>query len=320
MKVVQVEKHGGPEQLVLRDAEAPVAGPGQVLVRTHTVGVNFIETYRRSGVYSVPLPYIPGEEASGVVEAVGDGVDALAVGERVTTAEASATYADYFVAAAAGVVRIPDDLPLDIAGAMPLQGLTAHYLSTSSSNPLPGETVIVHAGAGGVGLLLTQLLSARGVRVLTTVSTPEKAVLSRAAGAAEVLSYGDFRERSRELTGGEGVSVVYDGVGRTTFDDSLASLRIRGTMVLFGGSSGQVPPFDPQRLNALGSLTLTRPNLWNFLLTPEERAWRYGDLFEAIRTGALDIRIGARFALADAAKAHAALEGRGTTGKVVLTA
>ena len=305
---------------MVRDAAAPVAGPGQVLVRTHTVGVNFIDTYRRSGVYPVSLPFIPGEEASGVVEAVGAGVESLAVGDRVTTAEAAATYAEFFAAAAAGVVRIPDELPLDIAGAMPLQGLTAHYLSTSSSNPQPGDTVIVHAGAGGVGLLLTQLLSARGVRVLTTVSTPEKAQLSRAAGAAEVLSYDDFRERSRELTGGEGVSVVYDGVGKTTFDDSLASLRIRGTMVLFGGASGQVPPFDLQRLNTSGSLTVTRPNMWNFLLTPEERAWRYGDLFEAIRSGTLHIRIGARFPLADAAKAHAALEGRGTTGKVILEA
>lgn len=320
MKVVQFEAVGGPGELVVRDAAAPVAGPGRALVRTHTVGVNFIETYQRSGVYPVALPFIPGEEASGVVEAVGDGVDSLAVGDRVTTAEGRSTYAEFFVAPAETLVRVPDGLPLDVAGALPLQGVTAHYLSTSVSSPRPGDTVIVHAGAGGVGLLLTQLLTARGVRVFTTVSTPEKAELSRAAGAAEVFSYDDFRERSRELTGGDGVSVVYDGVGRTTFDDSLASLRVRGTMVLFGGSSGQVPPFDLQRLNSLGSLTVTRPSIRHFLLTPEERAWRYGELFEAVLSGTLDIRIGARFPLAEAAAAHAALEGRGTTGKVILEA
>jgi NADPH2:quinone reductase len=320
VKVLQVEAPGGPEQLVSRETQRPSAGRGEVLVRTHTVGVNFIETYQRSGIYSMPLPFTPGEEASGIVEAVGEGVDTLNVGDRVTTAEAKATYAEYFVAAAVGVVRVPDHVPLDIAGALPLQGLTAHYLGTSSANPQPGETVIVHAGAGGVGLLLTQLLAARGVRVFTTVSTEAKAELSRNAGAAEVLAYDDFRGRSRELTGGEGVSVVYDGVGKTTFDDSLASLRIRGTMVLFGGASGQVPPFDLQRLNTSGSLSITRPTIMNFLRTPQERAWRYGDIFAALEDGTLDVRIGARFPLADAAKAHAALESRGTTGKVILEA
>jgi NADPH2:quinone reductase len=318
VRAVTVAKAGGPEELVLTEVPDPSPAPGEVLVRTHAAGVNYMDTYQRSGLYKVSYPFIPGGEASGVVEAVGEGVTSLAPGDRVTTAQAKRAYAELFVANADLVVRVPEHVDLDVAAAFPLQGLTAHYLATSSAKPQPGETVIVHAGAGGVGLLLTQLLAARGVRVLTTVSTPEKADLSRAAGAAEVFDYDNFKDRAREATGGEGVAVVYDGVGRTTFDDSLESLRVRGMLVLFGASSGPVPPFDLQRLNAGGSLYVTRPTMGHFLRTEEERAWRYGELFDALTAGTLDVRIGGRYPLADARAAHEDLESRGTTGKLIL--
>ena len=318
MRAVTVAKAGGPEVLVLSEEPDPSPGPGQVLVRTHAAGVNYMDTYQRTGLYKVSYPFIPGGEASGTVEAVGEGATSFAPGDRVTTAQAKHAYAELFVADADRIVRVPEQLDLDVAAAFPLQGLTAHYLATSSAQPKDGETVIVHAGAGGVGLLLTQLLAARGVRVLTTVSTPEKAELSREAGAADVFGYDDFKDRAREATGGEGVAVVYDGVGRSTFDDSLASLRVRGMLVLFGQSSGPVPPFELQRLAAGGSLSVTRPTMGHFMRTEEERAWRYGELFDALAAGALDVRIGGRFPLADARAAHEALESRGTTGKLIL--
>ena len=318
MRAIYVHETGGVEKLGLFDAATPSAGPGELLVQTHATGLNFIETYQRAGVYPLPLPFIPGGEASGTVLAVGAGVTRFAPGDRVCTAEGHATYAEQFVIAAERAARVPTGVSLETAAALPLQGLTAHYLARSIAQPEAGDTVLVHAGAGGVGLLLTQLLTARGVRVLSTASSPAKAALSRTAGAEEVLGYADFAERARELTGGSGVSVVYDGVGRDTFDGSLAALRIRGSLVLFGGASGQVPPVDPQQLNAGGSLSLTRPTLAHFLATPEERAWRYRELFTAVQAGALDVRIGARFPLADAGLAHAALEGRRTTGKVLL--
>ena len=236
----------------------------------------------------------------------------------MTTAEAKGTYAERFVVSAEAAIKVPETIPLDLAGALPLQGLTAHYLCTSAAKPREGDTVLVHAGAGGVGLLLTQLLTDRGVRVLTTASTSHKKKLSRQAGATEVLDYDDFAERSREITDGYGVDVVYDGVGKDTFDDSLKSLRVRGKMVLFGAASGPVPPFDLQRLNSGGSLSITRPSLGHFLRSAEERGWRYHELFDAIERGQLQVRIGVRFPLAEAAQAHIALEGRATTGKVVL--
>ncbi|MBP1326434.1 NADPH2:quinone reductase [Leucobacter exalbidus] len=310
---------GGPEVLELADIAEVSPGPGELLVETAAVGVNFIETYQRSGLYTVNYPFTPGAEASGTVIAVGDGVTGFAVGDLIATAEARATYADRFLVAAVGAVRVPGTIDAETAAALPLQGLTAHYLATSAARPQPGDTVLVHAGAGGVGLLLTQLLVARGVRVITTVSTPAKRELSLAAGASDVLRYGNFAEKARELTAGAGVAVVYDGVGKDTFDDSLRALRIRGEMVLFGAASGPVPPFDLQRLNGGGSLSITRPSLTFFLRTPEERAWRYGELFDAIAAGTLDVRIGARFPLAEAAAAHTALESRATTGKVILT-
>lgn len=318
MRAIVAEQTGGPEVLRLADVPDLEPGPGELLVQTAATGVNFIETYQRSGLYSVPFPFTPGGEGAGRVLAVGDDVEGFAEGDLIATAEAAATYAERFVVQAERAVKVPDTIDAETAAALPLQGLTAHYLATSAARPEPGDTVLVHAGAGGVGLLLTQLLVARGVRVLTTASTPEKHELSRAAGAAEVLRYDGFADRARELTNGEGVAVVYDGVGKNTFDDSLRALRVRGELVLFGGASGPVPPFDLQRLNAGGSLSVTRPSLGHFLRTPEERAWRYGELFSAIDAGTLDVRIGARFPLAEAAAAHTALEGRGTTGKVIL--
>jgi NADPH2:quinone reductase len=320
MRAVVVRAIGGPEALELVEVARPHPAPGDVLVRTAVVGVNFIETYQRAGVYPVAVPFTPGSEASGIVEAIGVGVTDFVVGDRITTAEASGTYAELFTVPAQLAVRVPDGIALDVAAAFPLQGLTAHYLATSVATLSHSDTVLVHAGAGGVGLLLTQLLAARGVRVLTTVSTPEKAALSLAAGAAKVCGYDDFREMVLETTGGEGVDVVFDGVGLTTFDDSLRSLRVRGTLVLFGGASGQVPPFDLQRLNAGGSLSITRPSLGHFLRTPKERAWRYAELCDAIIAGTLRVRIGGRYALegSGAAAAHLALESRSTTGKLVL--
>jgi len=318
MRAIAAKQTGGPEVLEIIEVADPEPGPGELLVQTAATGVNFIETYQRSGLYSVPFPFTPGGEGAGRVLAVGDGVEGVAEGDLIATAEAAATYAERFVVQAERAVKVPETIDAETAAALPLQGLTAHYLATSAARPEPGDTVLVHAGAGGVGLLLTQLLVARGVRVLTTASTPEKHELSRAAGAAEVLDYDGFADRARELTDGEGVAVVYDGVGKNTFDDSLRALRVRGELVLFGGASGPVPPFDLQRLNAGGSLSVTRPSLGHFLRTPEERAWRYGELFAAIEAGTLDIRIGARFPLAEAAAAHTALEGRETTGKVIL--
>ncbi|MFV0433814.1 MAG: quinone oxidoreductase family protein [Leucobacter sp.] len=327
IRAIVAEHTGGPEVLRLAEVADPEPGPGELLVETAAVGVNYIETYQRSGLYTVQFPFTPGSEACGVVVAIGGAADStaadiatgdIAVGDLVTTAEARKTYAERFVVEASRAVKVPDGISADVAAAASLQGLTAHYLATSAAHPQPGDTVLVHAGAGGVGLLLTQLLVVRGVRVLTTASTPEKRELSLAAGASEALDYEGFAEEARRLTDGEGAAVVYDGVGASTFDDSLRALRVRGEMVLFGAASGPVPPFDLQRLNAGGSLTVTRPSLSHFLRTPEERAWRYRELFDAITAGALDIRIGARFPLSEAAAAHTALEGRETTGKVIL--
>jgi NADPH2:quinone reductase len=236
----------------------------------------------------------------------------------VCTAEGTGTYAELFTVPAERAVVVPANVDLDVAAALPLQGLTAHYLATAAAHPKPGETVLVHAGAGGVGLLLTQVLVARGVRVITTTSDAEKAALSRTAGAWQTIGYEGFRDSVRDLTDGDGVPVVYDGVGRATFDDSLASLAVRGKLVLFGAASGPVPPFDLQRLNAGGSLSVTRPSLGYFLRTPAERSGRYRELFTMLEAGTLDVRIGARFPLAQAGAAQTALASRATTSKVLL--
>lgn len=318
MQAVQASHAGGPEVLVAVELPVPEPGEGELLLRLEATGVNFIDTYRRSGHYPVDFPHVPGTEGAGTVIAVGPGVDGWAVGDHAATAEGRRTYAGSAIVPADRAARVPDDVDLRIAAALPLQGLTAHYLATSVFPVAPGTTVLVHAGAGGVGLLLIQLAKARGATVLTTVSSPEKRDLAAGAGADHVLDYEGFADRARELTGGDGVHAVYDGVGRTTFDESLRALAPRGVLALFGGASGPVPPVDPLRLMRQGSVVLARPTMGDFLRTPEERAWRYGEVFGAVQRGELDVRIGAEFALADAADAHRALEGRRTTGKVLL--
>lgn len=318
MHAVVARQSGGPEVLESAEVERPTPGPGQLLVKVAATGVNFIETYQRGGMYKVAYPFTPGSEAAGTVEEVGEGVEGFAVGSRVATAEGQECYAEYTVLDAAKALPVPEGVDLHTAAALPLQGMTAHYLINSSFNVQPGHTVLVHAGAGGVGLLITQLLKTRGARVITTVSTDEKEELARAAGADEVLRYEGFADAVRELTNGVGVDVVYDGVGKDTFEGSLASLRPRGFLVLFGAASGAVPPVDPQRLNAGGSLSLTRPKLADFLANPQERLWRSSEIFAAVADGSLKVRIGASYPLAEAGRAHQDLEGRRTTGKVLL--
>lgn len=319
MRAIEIRENGGPEVLNVVDIDEPVPGAGELLVRVDAAGVNFIDTYFRSGLYSRSLPYVPGDEGSGVVEHVGPEVGEFVVGQRIAWASAPGSYAEKVVVPARVAVAVPDGVPSDQAASALLQGMTAHYLLETTYPAAPGETVLVHAGAGGVGLILTQLAVAKGVRVITTVSTDEKEQLSRDAGASEILRYDeDIPDRMRELTDGDGVHAVYDGVGAATFDQSLASLRIRGTLALFGAASGPVPPVDPQRLNAAGSVFLTRPTLAHHVRDRSELEWRAGDVFKAVADGILDIRIGARYSLQDAAAAHTDLEARRTTGSIVL--
>jgi NADPH2:quinone reductase len=318
MRAIQAETTGGPEVLRVAEVPIPEPGEGELLLRLAATGVNFIDTYRRSGLYPVPFPHVPGSEGAGTVAAIGPGVTDFAVGDRAATAEASRTYAEYAIVRAERAAHVPEGVDLRVAAAVPLQGLTAQFLLTSV-HPVDEETtLLVHAGAGGVGLLLIQLAKARGATVLTTVGSPEKGALAAAAGADHVLEYDGFADRARDLTGGRGVDVVYDGVGLATADGSLASLRPRGVLALFGNASGAVPPIDPLRLMRQGSIVLTRPTLGDFLQTRIERTWRYAEVFGAVASGALDVRIGAERRLADAAEAHRALEGRRTTGKVLL--
>ncbi len=318
IKAIVASQPGGPEVLELTEVERPTAAPGPLRIKVAAVGVNFIETYERQGIYNVPFPHTPGSEASGTIAEVGPGVEDYRVGQRVATAEGRATYAEFAVLDADKALPVPDGVSDEAAGALPLQGMTAHYLINSTYHVEPGQTVLTHAGAGGMGLLLTQLLKSRGARVITTVSSDEKEKLARAAGADEVLRYDGFADRVRELTDGKGVDVVFDGVGKDTFEGSISTLRKRGMMVLFGGASGQVPPFDLQRLNALGSLFVTRPKLKDHLLNPQERRWRAEEIFSAAAAGKLNVRIGARYPLAEAAQAHRDLQERKTTGKVIL--
>lgn len=319
MRAIQVSEHGGPEVLRSVELPDPRIGPGQLLVDTQAIGVNFIDTYFRTGLYPQATPYIPGSEGTGIVAAVGAEVTGFAVGDRVAWASAPGSYAEKVAVDADVAVQVPEGVEPTVAAAALLQGMTAHYLVESVFRPEPGDPVLIHAGAGGVGLLLTQMAAAKGARVITTVSTDDKEKLSRAAGAAEVLRYGDdLADRVRALTGGAGVAAVYDGVGASTFDASLASLRVRGTLALFGGASGAVPPFDPQRLNAAGSVWLTRPSLGAYTRDRAEFLWRATDVFDGIAAGTLDFRIGATFPLADAARAHTELAARRTTGSIVL--
>lgn len=322
MQAVEVAETGGPEVLRAVDRPVPTPAEGEVLIRADAVGVNYIDTYFRSGLYPRALPFVVGTEVCGTVAAVGDGVEVLAEGDRVVTASAVGAYAEYCTAPADFVAYVPDTVPSDAVASALLKGMTAHYLIRSVYAVQPGDFVLVHAGAGGVGLILTQWAAGLGARVITTASTPEKAEMSRRAGAIEVLDYPDeipgFAERVRDLTGGDGVAVVYDGVGRSTFDASLASLAVRGTLALFGASSGPVPPVDPQRLNAAGSVYLTRPSLTHFLRTPDEFAWRAGELLDAIADSSIAITVGGRYPLAEARRAHEDLQARRTTGSIVL--
>ncbi|MFG1795087.1 quinone oxidoreductase family protein [Nocardia sp. NPDC049149] len=318
MRAIQVSELGGPEVLRYTEVPDPAIGPDQLLVDVQAVGVNYIDIYFRIGQYPREVPYIPGSEATGVVAQVGANVTEFAVGDRVAWAAAPASYAERVAVDAAVAIAVPDGVEPAVAASALLQGMTAHYLLESIYTPKQGETVLVHAGAGGVGLILTQLATAKGARVITTVSSDAKEKLSREAGAAEVLRYDDVPARVRALTDGVGVAAVYDGVGAATFEGSLASLRVRGMLALFGGASGPVPPFDLQRLNSSGSLFVTRPSLGAYTRDRAELLWRATDVLNAIAAGTLQIRVGASYPLAEAEQAHRDLAARQTTGSIVL--
>lgn len=317
---IQVRRTGGPEVLEYNEVEVAEPGPGELAVDVRAAGVNYIDTYHRGGIYPLDLPFTPGQEGAGAVAAVGPGVTGFSVGDRVAWQGVLGSYAQRAIVPANVAVRVREGIADELAAATLLQGVTAHYLVASTYPVRAGDTVLVHAAAGGVGLLLTQLAKARGARVLGTVSTAEKEELAREAGADEVIRYTevDFAEAARKLTDGEGVAAVYDGVGKSTVDGSLASLRTRGVLALFGAASGPVPPIDPQALNRAGSVYLTRPTAADYTATREELDWRVGELFDAITAGDLSIRIGGRYPLADARRAHEDLEGRRTTGKLLL--
>jgi NADPH:quinone reductase len=326
MRAVQITAFGGPEILAPVELPDPRPGPGELLVDVSVAGVNYIDTYNRSGAYPVDLPFVLGQEGAGRVAALGPGdTGGFAVGDRVAGANIFGGYAERVAVPADAAVAVPDAVSDDVAVGAFLQGMTAHFLVTDCAPAGTGDTVLVHAAAGGVGLLLTQLAAARGARVLATVSTEAKADLAREAGAAEVLLTAsqrgpgdDLAARVRDLTGGEGVAVAFDGVGRDTFDASLASVRRRGTLVLFGAASGPVPPVDPQRLNQAGSVYLTRPKLADYTATRAELTARAAAVFAAVADGTVAVRIGHRYPLAEAGQAHRDLAGRRTTGKVLL--
>lgn len=319
MKAVRIHEFGGPDQFVYEDVETPEPGPGQVRIKIEAAGLNYIDVYQRTGQYPIGLPQTLGMEAAGTVDAIGDGVD-LNVGDRVAYAMGMGAYAEYALMPANNVVPVPEGVSSEQAAALMLQGMTAHYLSHTTYPLKDGDVALIHAAAGGVGLLLIQMAKRLGARVIGTVSTQEKADLAKQAGADEVILYteADFQTESRKLTQGEGVHVVYDSVGKTTFEKSLNSLRPRGYMVLYGQASGPVGEFDPQILNAKGSLFLTRPSLFHYSLDRDELLWRSGDLFSWVQAGELDVRIDQTFALSDVAKAHEYIEARKTKGKVLL--
>lgn len=318
MRAIVVNELGGPEVMALGEQPEPVAGPGQVVVQVAAAGVNFIDIYRRSGVYKQPVPYIPGSEGAGTVVAVGEGVHEFAAGDHVAWSEGPGSYAEFVAIAAQNAVPVPAGIDLKLAGAVMLQGLTAHYLCRSTFPVGEGAIAVVHAAAGGVGLLLTQMIKDLGGTVVATTSSSVKAALAKEAGADFVTTYEEFPAVVREVTGGRGADVVFDGVGKATFDASLSALRPRGMMVLFGGSSGQVPPFDLQRLNSGGSLFVTRPTLAHYVADRTELIWRASDIFEAITKAALRVRVGAEYPLAAAPQAHEDLSARRTTGKLIL--
>jgi NADPH:quinone reductase len=320
MNAIVVERVGGPEALRPRTIQPPEPGPGEVRVRLEAIGVNFIDVYHRTGLYPLDPPFTPGQEGAGIVDAVGPDVVELARGDRVAFAMQLGAYAEQVVVPADRLVEVPEGVSLEHAAAAMLQGMTAHYLVHSTAALQQGDTVLVHAAAGGVGLLLVQMAAQTGARVIGTASTGEKAALARDAGAEHVILYTEenFTAEARRLTGGRGVQVVYDSVGRDTFEGSLRALAPRGTLVLFGQSSGPVEPFDPSLLAKHGSLFLTRPSLAHYTSFREELVWRAGSVLNGVREGTLKLRIDRSYPLADAAEAHRALEGRETSGKLLL--
>jgi NADPH2:quinone reductase len=320
MRVIRVAKYGGPESMSLDELPTPAPGAGQALIRLEAAGVNFIDVYQRSGLYKSQLPLPLGLEGAGVVEAMGPGVTTVRVGDRVAWTGVPGSYATHNVVAADRLVALPAGVDARTGAAAMLQGMTAHYLAHATYRLKPGDACLVHAAAGGVGLLLCQMARRAGARVIGTVSTEAKAALAREAGAHEVILYTreDFESEVKRLTGGKGLQVVYDSVGKDTFDKGLNCLAPRGYMVLYGQSSGPVTPVDPQILNGKGSLFLTRPSLNHHILTREELSARAGDVLAWIQGGQLKLRVGATFPLAEAAEAHRQLEGRKTTGKVLL--
>jgi NADPH:quinone reductase len=327
MRVIEIASRGGPEVLRLAERPDPRPGPGQVVAEVAAAGVNYMDIYQREGVggYRPDLPFVTGAEGAGTVIAVGEGVTGLAAGDRVAW-WAPGSYAEQVVLPAARVVPVPDGISTEVAAAAILQGMTAHYLVTSTYPVRPADVTVVHAAAGGVGLLLTQMIRRRGGIVIATCSGGvgaggaggEKAALARDAGANHVAGYDQFRAVVEEVTGGAGAHVVYDGVGQATFDDSLAALRPRGMLVVYGAASGQVPQFDIQRLNSGGSLFVTRPTLAHYVADTDELRWRAGEVFDWIAKGELDVRIGGQYPLADAARAQQDLAARRTTGKLLL--
>jgi NADPH:quinone reductase len=320
MKAIQVNQPGGPEVLQLADLPIPQPKPNEAVVKIAASGVNFIDIYQREGRYNVPPPFVPGQEGAGVVTSVGPEVKSIKPGDRVAWTTILGSYAEYAAVPGERLVQVPQGVSDQQAAAVMLQGMTAHYLSHDTFPLKPGQTALIHAAAGGVGLLLVQMAHNIGARVIGTVSTDEKAKLARQAGADEVILYTqtDFEAETKRLTGGKGVDVVYDSVGKTTFEKGLNVLRPRGMMVLFGGSSGAVPPFDPMQLASKGALYVTRPTLVHYTATTEELRARASDVFKMIAEGKLKLRIEHIYPVADAATAHRDLEGRKTTGKLLL--
>ena len=320
MKAIQIRSTGGPEVLQLADLPIPQPGPGQVLIRVEAIGVNFIEIYFRKGTYKAALPMTPGSEAAGTVEELGPGVTGFSAGDAVASVAVLGSYAEYALVPAAQLVKVPASLSPEQAAAALLQGMTAHYLAYSTFPLKAGQTALIHAGAGGVGLLLTQMAVRIGARVISTVSTETKAELAREAGASDVILYTetDFAPEVKQLTDNKGVDVVYDSVGKTTFEGSLNCLKPRGLLALFGGSSGSVPLFDLIQLSGKGSLFVTRPTLWHYIATRAELEWRAGDVLSWAAKGELKLRTEHMYSLTDAAQAQMDMEGRKTTGKILL--
>jgi NADPH2:quinone reductase len=320
MKAIQIKQTGGPEAMELADLPVPQPKPNEAVVKIVAAGVNFIDVYNREGRYKAPLPFVLGQEGAGVVSAIGSDVRDVAIGDRVAYTNVLGSYAEYAAVPADRLVKIPDGVSEREAAAAMLQGITAHYLAHDTYPLKKGETALIHAAAGGVGLLLVQMAHNIGARVIGTVSTEEKDKVAREAGADEIIFYmqSDFETEAKRLTGGKGVDVVYDSVGKTTFEKGLNVLRPRGVMVLFGGSSGAVPPFDPLTLTQKGSLYLTRPSIGHYIITRQELQQRAGALFGMIREKKLKLRIEHVYPLQQAVQAHRDLEGRKTTGKLLL--